>query len=128
MSIDPSTTMVFFGTRHGNRNPEKFVNVPNRNWGQEGDLELTSVCFWTGLLRKACFANICIIELLIQIYSLVCSSDTFSKIFHFSFFSIIQSNHVPVLCLTNQHRQVLITLTKFFFSIGSCRIAFKFSS
>lgn len=35
--------LVLFGTRHGNRNPEHFVKVAERNWGQEGELELTSV-------------------------------------------------------------------------------------
>ncbi|GMT14396.1 hypothetical protein PFISCL1PPCAC_5693 [Pristionchus fissidentatus] len=41
--IDPKTILVLFGTRHGNRNPERFVNEPSRKWGKEGELELTSI-------------------------------------------------------------------------------------
>ncbi|GMR36563.1 hypothetical protein PMAYCL1PPCAC_06758, partial [Pristionchus mayeri] len=43
VSIDPNTVLVLFGTRHGNRNPEKFVDAPDRRWGEEGELELTSI-------------------------------------------------------------------------------------
>ncbi|GMR33671.1 hypothetical protein PMAYCL1PPCAC_03866 [Pristionchus mayeri] len=43
VTLDPKTLLVLFGTRHGNRNPEKFVEVPGRTWGQEGELELTSI-------------------------------------------------------------------------------------
>ncbi|GMS84331.1 hypothetical protein PENTCL1PPCAC_6506 [Pristionchus entomophagus] len=42
VTIDPNTVLVLFGTRHGNRNPEKFVDSP-KSWGQEGELELTSI-------------------------------------------------------------------------------------
>ncbi|GMT13623.1 hypothetical protein PFISCL1PPCAC_4920, partial [Pristionchus fissidentatus] len=43
VQIHPETVLVLFGTRHGNRNPEKFVAVPNRKWGREGELELTDI-------------------------------------------------------------------------------------
>ncbi|GMS83044.1 hypothetical protein PENTCL1PPCAC_5219 [Pristionchus entomophagus] len=43
VKLDKKTVLVLFGTRHGNRNPEKFVQTPDRNWGQEGELELTSI-------------------------------------------------------------------------------------
>ncbi|KAF8384813.1 hypothetical protein PRIPAC_73955 [Pristionchus pacificus] len=43
VTLDPKTVLVLFGTRHGNRNPEKFVNVTGRTWGSEGPLELTSI-------------------------------------------------------------------------------------
>uniref|UniRef100_A0A1I7SYU5 Prostatic acid phosphatase n=1 Tax=Caenorhabditis tropicalis TaxID=1561998 RepID=A0A1I7SYU5_9PELO len=42
-TISPNTEFVIFGTRHGNRNPETFLNGIDRSWGQEGSLELTSV-------------------------------------------------------------------------------------
>ncbi|CAI4221535.1 unnamed protein product [Auanema sp. JU1783] len=41
---DAETTFVMFGTRHGNRNPEKFLlGEPKKtsDWGYEGELELT---------------------------------------------------------------------------------------
>ncbi|KAK0427126.1 hypothetical protein QR680_010074 [Steinernema hermaphroditum] len=38
---DPNAVLVFFGTRHGNRNPGKFIEQNPRTWGQEGDTELT---------------------------------------------------------------------------------------
>ncbi|KAK0423632.1 hypothetical protein QR680_008244 [Steinernema hermaphroditum] len=41
-TLDNDTVLVFFGTRHGNRNPEKFVPGAPRDWGQEGPVELTS--------------------------------------------------------------------------------------
>ncbi|GMR46056.1 hypothetical protein PMAYCL1PPCAC_16251, partial [Pristionchus mayeri] len=41
VTIDPNTVFVLFGTRHGNRNPEKFV--AEHTWGQEGEMELTSI-------------------------------------------------------------------------------------
>ncbi|CAI5447780.1 unnamed protein product [Caenorhabditis angaria] len=40
--IDPNTIFVLFGTRHGNRNPEKFLQENPRSWGYEGTTELTS--------------------------------------------------------------------------------------
>ncbi len=51
---DPNTKLVFFGTRHGNRNPGKFLDEnPKRKWGLEGDVELTTVfCF---LAFSICF-------------------------------------------------------------------------
>ncbi|TKR96320.1 hypothetical protein L596_010356 [Steinernema carpocapsae] len=42
VAIDNATLLVFFGTRHGNRNPEQFIPDTPRNWGQEGEIELTS--------------------------------------------------------------------------------------
>ena len=41
--VEVLQTLVIWGTRHGNRNPEKLVKTSNGTWGQEGDLELTSV-------------------------------------------------------------------------------------
>ncbi|GMR44840.1 hypothetical protein PMAYCL1PPCAC_15035, partial [Pristionchus mayeri] len=41
VSLDPNTILVLFGTRHGNRNPEKLVT--DQKWGQEGEIELTSI-------------------------------------------------------------------------------------
>uniref|UniRef100_A0A8R1I2J3 Acid phosphatase n=1 Tax=Caenorhabditis japonica TaxID=281687 RepID=A0A8R1I2J3_CAEJA len=41
--ISPNTEFVIFGTRHGNRNPEQFLSGIDRDWGQEGLLELTSI-------------------------------------------------------------------------------------
>ncbi|VDM67792.1 unnamed protein product [Strongylus vulgaris] len=43
VTIDPHTVLVMFGTRHGNRNPEVFLNENPRTWGFEGDTELTSI-------------------------------------------------------------------------------------
>ncbi|CCD74172.1 ACid Phosphatase family [Caenorhabditis elegans] len=41
--ISPNTEFVIFGTRHGNRNPDEYLNGIDRSWGQEGSLELTSI-------------------------------------------------------------------------------------
>uniref|UniRef100_A0A1I7Y3B6 Peptidase S1 domain-containing protein n=1 Tax=Steinernema glaseri TaxID=37863 RepID=A0A1I7Y3B6_9BILA len=38
---DPNHRMILFGFRHGNRNPEKFLEENPRKWGHEGDTELT---------------------------------------------------------------------------------------
>ncbi|TKR62910.1 hypothetical protein L596_026812 [Steinernema carpocapsae] len=38
---DPNAVLVLFGTRHGNRNPGKFIQQNPRTWGKEGDTELT---------------------------------------------------------------------------------------
>ncbi|KIH61681.1 histidine acid phosphatase [Ancylostoma duodenale] len=43
VEIDPQTVLVLFGTRHGNRNPEVFLEENPRTWGFEGDTELTSI-------------------------------------------------------------------------------------
>jgi prostatic aicd phosphatase len=40
---DPNTIFVLFGTRHGNRNPEKFFEQNEKTWGFEGSSELTKV-------------------------------------------------------------------------------------
>ncbi|CAI2352641.1 unnamed protein product [Caenorhabditis sp. 36 PRJEB53466] len=39
---DPNTVLVLFGTRHGNRHPEIFLQENPRSWGHEGNTELTS--------------------------------------------------------------------------------------
>lgn len=43
VKIDRRTVLVLFGTRHGNRNPEVFLDENPRTWGHEGDTELTSI-------------------------------------------------------------------------------------
>jgi len=47
IKIDPASTFVMFGTRHGNRNPEEYLKENPRNdpkiWGFEGATELTSI-------------------------------------------------------------------------------------
>ncbi|CAJ0565808.1 unnamed protein product, partial [Mesorhabditis spiculigera] len=37
----PDTVLVLYGMRHGNRNPENFVNPVEKSWGLEGPMELT---------------------------------------------------------------------------------------
>ncbi|CAI2352017.1 unnamed protein product [Caenorhabditis sp. 36 PRJEB53466] len=41
-TIDKNTVLVLFGTRHGNRHPEVFLQENPRSWGYEGNTELTS--------------------------------------------------------------------------------------
>ncbi|CAJ0953757.1 unnamed protein product, partial [Mesorhabditis belari] len=40
---DPNTILILFGTRHGCRNPENYVNPSDKSWGQEGPLELNRI-------------------------------------------------------------------------------------
>ncbi|CAB3409565.1 unnamed protein product [Caenorhabditis bovis] len=42
VKIDKNTVLVLFGTRHGNRHPEEFLEENPRSWGYEGNTELTS--------------------------------------------------------------------------------------
>ncbi|KAK5980500.1 hypothetical protein GCK32_017196, partial [Trichostrongylus colubriformis] len=39
---DPHTKLVLWGTRHGNRNPERILVMNPARWGFEGSTELTS--------------------------------------------------------------------------------------
>lgn len=41
VSRDPHTRLILWGTRHGNRNPEQFVDKTPTVWGFEGTTELT---------------------------------------------------------------------------------------
>ena len=43
VAIDKNSVLVLFGTRHGNRHPEVFLQENPRSWGHEGNTELTSV-------------------------------------------------------------------------------------
>lgn len=40
---DKHTKFILFGSRHGNRNPTKFLNESHGVYGFEGSLELTAV-------------------------------------------------------------------------------------
>ncbi|ULT94693.1 hypothetical protein L5515_010989 [Caenorhabditis briggsae] len=42
VAIDKNSVLVLFGTRHGNRHPEVFLEENPRSWGYEGNTELTS--------------------------------------------------------------------------------------
>ncbi|CAD6199468.1 unnamed protein product [Caenorhabditis auriculariae] len=42
-TIDPNTALVIFGTRHGNRNPYRFLPQTPQTWGFEGSNELTNI-------------------------------------------------------------------------------------
>lgn len=49
VAIDKNSVLVLFGTRHGNRHPEVFLQENPRSWGHEGNTELTSVSinYWS---------------------------------------------------------------------------------